>query len=160
MTKGSRTIVSHSPDETVGLGREVAGALREGDVVLLHGSIGAGKSVLARGMIQALGAPTWRGSPTFALVNEYESKPPSYHIDLYRLARPEVEELGLEDYVRPDSVTIVEWADRAAPYLAELAPAEPLWIEMFLTGPQERSINLRGPARILRALDARSGATP
>jgi tRNA threonylcarbamoyladenosine biosynthesis protein TsaE len=95
-------------------------SLRGGEIILLTGSLGAGKSVFARGVASALRVPRWRGSPTFALVHEYSSSPALIHIDLYRLSAEEVEELGLEEYASPANVLVVEWADRAPEYLNTL----------------------------------------
>lgn len=105
--------VTRGAAETESLGREVSTTLEGGDVVLLYGPIGAGKSIFARGVAAGLGAGRWRGSPTFTLVHEYSTKPPLYHFDLYRISADEVMDLGLLDYARPDSIMIVEWADRA-----------------------------------------------
>lgn len=122
------------------MGSNLAG----GDVILLRGSLGAGKSVLARGIADALGVKEWRGSPTFTIVNEYDTTPALYHVDLYRLSRAEIEDLGLEEYVRPDSLTVVEWADRAADYLVELAERPPVWIDIAFVGQgEERSIEIQ-----------------
>lgn len=94
--------------------------LSGGEIILLTGDLGAGKSVFARGVTQALGIDRWRGSPTFALVHEYHSEPVLIHVDLYRLGPEEVEELGLEEYAVPSTVLLVEWADRADGYLRAL----------------------------------------
>src|SRR5579871_6204100 len=107
-------IDTRSSEATAEVGRTLGSRLRGGDLVLLRGPIGAGKSVLARGLGEALGVTAWAGSPTFTLVNEYETDPRLYHIDLYRLGASEVEELGLEEYLRADTLAIVEWADRAS----------------------------------------------
>jgi tRNA threonylcarbamoyladenosine biosynthesis protein TsaE len=124
------TIRSTEPAETRRLGRRLAGALQPGDVVLMCGSIGAGKSVLARGIVEGFGSSDWKGSPTFTLVNEYPTDPPLFHVDLYRLSEAEAEAIGLEEYVRDDSITIVEWADRAPAYLGGLAGRPPIEIEI------------------------------
>src|SRR5438270_12776907 len=96
-----RTIQTHSAEETLEIGREIGKGLSGGEIILLTGELGAGKSVLARGVALALGIERWRGSPTFALVHEYDSLPAFVHVDLYRLAQGEVEELGLEEYAVP-----------------------------------------------------------
>ncbi len=108
------------PEETATVGRRLAASLRGGDVVMLYGPIGAGKSVLARGIAEGLGADRWRGSPTFTLIQEYDTRPRLYHLDLYRLQSSDVEVLGLEDYAQPDAIMVVEWADRAPDELRTL----------------------------------------
>jgi tRNA threonylcarbamoyl adenosine modification protein YjeE len=134
---------SSAPEETEVLGRRLASDLRPGDLLLLYGSIGAGKSVLARGIAFGLGAAGWKGSPTFTLVNEYDTLPPLYHVDLYRISEPEVENVGLEEYIRADSIAMVEWADRAAGYLRAMAWRQPIEIEIEDLGGDDRLISVR-----------------
>lgn len=101
--------------ETLEVGHSLSRQLRAGDVVLLRGPLGAGKSVLARGVAEGLGVRRWRGSPTFALLNEYETIPPLYHADLYRLTADEVEDLHLEELL-DDGILLVEWPERAGTF--------------------------------------------
>ena len=105
---------------TEALGAELAGSLKPGDLVVLEGDLGAGKTALARAIIRSLtGDPTLDvPSPTFALVQPYDSaKGLILHADLYRLGDPrEVEELGLLD--NPDAIVLVEWAERSPDILA------------------------------------------
>jgi len=145
MSARGEEFASHSPDETRAAGRALGATLHGGELVLLTGSIGAGKSVFARGIGDALAVSGWRGSPSFTLVNEYPTVPALYHIDLYRLAPAEVVELGVEQYLRPDSVVVVEWADRAAAYLQRVAESPATWVNLILTGPSERLIELCRP---------------
>jgi len=105
------------PDETasIRLGEDLALALRPGDVVALHGDLGAGKSTLARAIIRAIAAnPELEvPSPTFTLVQSYPLRIPVHHFDLYRLSGPEeLEELGLSDALA-DGIVLVEWPERA-----------------------------------------------
>ncbi len=123
MTSLQRTL--HDAVETHRFAECLARSFHGGEVVLLTGEIGAGKTVLSRGIGAALGVPYWRGSPTFSLIHEYDSWPRLVHGDLYRLEAREVEELGLEEYAGHSTVLVIEWADRAAHYLASL-PAERL----------------------------------
>lgn len=112
------------PDDaaTEALGAELAQTLEPGDLVILNGDLGAGKTALARGIIRTLAADANMDvpSPTFALVQPYDSaKAPILHADLYRLGDPrEVDELGLLD--NPAAIVLVEWAERA-PELVEAA---------------------------------------
>lgn len=98
------------------LGARLAAIVRAGDVILLDGPLGAGKTTLARGLLQALGLQGEAPSPSFAIVQPYEPPEvalPVRHVDLYRVERPgEIEELGLEDGAE-DALTIVEWPSRA-----------------------------------------------
>lgn len=130
------------PDETAtaALGRAIAPLLQAGDTLLLHGAIGAGKSHLARALIRArLGRMEDVPSPTFTLIQTYDSDPDIWHADLYRLTHPdEVLELGLDDAFS-EAICLVEWPDRLGRYI----PADALHIH--LTQQEEgRSARLSG----------------
>ena len=135
--------VSEGARETEALGRDLGGRLVGGDVVLLRGELGAGKSVFARGIAMSLGADNWKGSPTFTLVNEYSTTPMLYHSDLYRLGPGEIRELGLEEYVGPDSVLLVEWPERDEEFVASLAERRTIEVEIEHAGPERRLIRIR-----------------
>ena len=108
------TIISHSPEETAALG-EAWGQVAAGGLVLgLCGDLGAGKTQLVKGLARGLDTPELVRSPTFALVNTYVGgRLPLFHLDLYRLAtREQIVGAGLEEYFRPEGVTVVEWAER------------------------------------------------
>lgn len=105
--------VTTSEDETVAAGERLAQLLGPGDVVLLYGDLGAGKTAFVRGLAQGLGAdPAEVSSPTFTLVQEYHGRATLYHVDLYRLEEREVDDLGLEELVLGDGVVAIEWAER------------------------------------------------
>jgi len=108
------TSISHSPEETQALGEAWGRAAVSGLVIGLSGDLGAGKTQLAKGIARGLGITERIHSPTFTLVNQYESgRLPLFHIDLYRLETPDqIIGAGLEEYFRPAGVTIVEWAER------------------------------------------------
>ncbi|RED15496.1 tRNA (adenosine(37)-N6)-threonylcarbamoyltransferase complex ATPase subunit type 1 TsaE [Parasphingopyxis lamellibrachiae] len=107
-------------DETLALGTRIASILRPGDCVALYGDLGAGKTTLARGILQALGLEEEAPSPTFAIVQPYEppeTRIPVWHIDLYRLEDPaEADELGLDE-ARRDTAMLIEWPERLGPGL-------------------------------------------
>jgi tRNA threonylcarbamoyl adenosine modification protein YjeE len=126
---------------TLEFGRGFARRLSRGDCVALVGNLGAGKTVLARGIALGLGLADERmvSSPTFVLVQEYPCRVPVYHLDLYRLTAPgaELGELGLDEMLR-DGVVLIEWADRAAPALPR-----PRWeLSITLTGQHHREIQI------------------
>jgi tRNA threonylcarbamoyladenosine biosynthesis protein TsaE len=116
----SREIVSHSEEETIRAGRELAARLRPPVVILLSGDLGAGKTTLAKGIISGLGAAREEDvtSPTFTLVHVFRNSVTAdkvYHVDLYRVGTlHDFETLGLEDAFAEPSVVIVEWAERLA----------------------------------------------
>ena len=111
-------MVSRSPAQTARTGNRLAATLRVGDIVLLYGDLGTGKTVLARGIATGLGVPaTEVRSPSFTFLNPYRGRMPVYHIDLYRVNRPaDLDELGLEEVLGGDGVALVEWPERLGVY--------------------------------------------
>ena len=103
-----------SPAGTEGLAAALAADLRPGDVVLVRGDLGAGKTTFVRGAARALGVRDEVTSPTFTIGRRYRGTVPVSHLDLYRVASLEDEEPGLlDDYLGPDAVAFIEWPDRA-----------------------------------------------
>ncbi len=96
------------------VGEALARTLKPGDVVLLYGDLGAGKTAVVRGMARGIGAnPEDVSSPTFTIVQEYAGKDAMlYHVDLYRLEPAEIDDLGLDDLVSGDGIVAIEWAER------------------------------------------------
>jgi tRNA threonylcarbamoyladenosine biosynthesis protein TsaE len=114
------------------LGDKLGRLLRAGDLVVLEGDLGAGKTFLVRAIARALGVPSALPvtSPTFTLVNEHRTEPPLVHADLYRLgAADELVEIGLAERIGRDAVVIVEWGDR----FSEALGGQGLWIHLALT---------------------------
>jgi tRNA threonylcarbamoyladenosine biosynthesis protein TsaE len=102
-----------SEEETAAAGARLGASLLAGDVVLLYGDLGAGKTAFVRGLAQGLGAPGDEvTSPTFTIVQEYPGRVTLFHVDLYRLEEREVDDLGLEELVLGDGVVAIEWAER------------------------------------------------
>ncbi len=107
------TILTSSEDETALAGERLASRLHAGDVVLLFGDLGAGKTAFVRGMARGFAAPADDvTSPTFTLVQEYHGRVVLYHVDLYRLEPAEVADLGLDELVSGAAVVAIEWAER------------------------------------------------
>jgi tRNA threonylcarbamoyladenosine biosynthesis protein TsaE len=103
---------SHSPDETQSIGRILGEHSAAGDVILLTGELGAGKTCLTQGILHGLGSTELARSPTFILIAEHEGRIPLYHMDLYRVgAVAPAEDLGIEEYLEGIGLTVVEWAD-------------------------------------------------
>ena len=110
----TRELISRSEQETAAVGRELAPTLSAGDVVLLSGDLGTGKTVFVKGLADGLGISRDEvSSPTFTLVQEYRrGRLPLFHVDLYRLSDPrEIEDLGLDD-IAADGVLAIEWAEK------------------------------------------------
>ncbi len=142
---GIRTfsVVTQSPAQTVRLGRLLGEILPPGTFVALMGSLGAGKTVLTKGLARGLGVEDDREvtSPTFVLVNEYRGRVPVFHLDLYRLGGyAEVEEIGWDEFVSGPGVTIVEWADK----VAEDLPSERIEIQLQWEGEEKRKLEFFG----------------
>jgi len=111
-----------SPEEMQRLGEMIAAGLGVGDVLMLHGDLGAGKTTLTQGIAAGLGVREPVQSPTFTLVREHRGRELTlYHLDLYRLVDPdELESLGYEVYLDPpDGVSVIEWPERAGDWLPE-----------------------------------------
>jgi len=135
-----RTILSHSVEQTLAVGRTIGSALRSGDVVALVGPLGAGKTYLVKGIAAGLAVEDLRKvtSPTFVLVNEYRGRLHLFHIDAYRLSVGyELEALGFDEILATrDSVVVIEWADR----VADALPPAYLEVRLQTLGPTERSL--------------------
>jgi tRNA threonylcarbamoyl adenosine modification protein YjeE len=133
-----------SEAETFQAGRDLSAGLRAGDTVLLDGDLGTGKTVFARGVAAGLGVdPRSVHSPTFTLVNVYAGRLPVYHIDLFRIEKPEdLRELGLEDVLGTDGVALVEWPGRLGRY----RPAGAIHVILRDGGGERREITVERPA--------------
>jgi len=130
-------LVSANPEETHRLGEKLGRLARPGDILLLTGQLGAGKTCLTQGVAWGLGYKGYATSPTFVVVNQYQGRLAMYHIDLYRIdTLAEVVDLGLDDYLYGDGMCVVEWADKAL----EAFPAEHLLVEMGFISDTSRSV--------------------
>lgn len=137
-------------EATIGLGRQIAGVLQKHDCVALQGALGAGKTVLARAILQALGVDERIPSPTFTMVQCYET-PTLYvsHFDLYRVKQiAELTELGLEEALDQGAV-LVEWPERAPGRI----PPDALHVEIRIESETSREAHLSGPSRWSKVLN-------
>ena len=144
------TIRTQSAEETTAAGRRIAARLKPPALILLIGDLGAGKTTLAKGIVEALGAAAKEDvlSPTFSLIHEYGGNPKVYHVDLYRLDRvPELETLGLEDLWAQDAVVIVEWGEKFAREL----PGGRIEIRLHCNDDDSRTIEIAEPAKTAAA---------
>jgi tRNA threonylcarbamoyladenosine biosynthesis protein TsaE len=150
-----RTIFSLSERETFEIGRLLGSRLNGGELVLLVGQLGSGKTVFARGIASGLGIPARDvSSPSYTLVQEYQGgRVPLFHIDLYRLEDPsEIATLGLEDLLGSGAVVVVEWGERVPAAWAQ----DPLTVRFHDIGESSRRIDLLAdsPAAAALAHDA------
>ncbi|HHW14624.1 MAG TPA: tRNA (adenosine(37)-N6)-threonylcarbamoyltransferase complex ATPase subunit type 1 TsaE [Firmicutes bacterium] len=126
---------TRSAVETERLGQLLGELVRPGDVVLLSGDLGAGKTTFTRGLARGAGVTEPVTSPTFTLLHQYAGRLPVYHCDLYRWPPAEdLSELGLPEYLSGDGVTVVEWPSP----LGRWTPAEYLEVELRLSPPGRR----------------------
>ena len=115
--------------------------LNPGDVVCLTGPLGAGKTLLTKGLCAGLGVKNLVNSPSFKIINEYDGKIPVKHIDLYRLnSAKEIDNLGLDDYIYGGGVTIIEWAEKLG---TKNLPKKRVEIGIKMIGTNERLITWR-----------------
>jgi tRNA threonylcarbamoyladenosine biosynthesis protein TsaE len=133
---------SASPEETRRLGAALGALLAAGDVVLLVGELGSGKTAFTQGIGVGLGVEGPINSPTFTIVKEYDGRLPLYHFDLYRIEEPEeLFALGFEEYFGGEGVAVVEWAERGED--DEMGAAWPenwLRVDLRATGAQKRAL--------------------
>lgn len=107
------SVLTHSETETLAWAQNFGRQLKIGDVVALYGDLGAGKTVISRGICAAWGFTGGVHSPSYALVHEYPNDPPLYHLDLYRLEPPaDLHEIGVEHYAFAQGITLIEWPER------------------------------------------------
>jgi len=133
-------LISHSPEQTQRLGVRIGELALPGDVLLLVGSLGTGKTCLTQGIAWGLDIKEYALSPSFVIVRELYGRLPLYHIDLYRLDRTEeIMELGLDEYLYGNGVCVVEWAEKG---LSELPP-EHLLVQIGYLADTDRSFQFK-----------------
>lgn len=138
----AKEIITNSTEETLALGEDLGSRARPGDVYALDGDLGAGKTILAKGIARGMGIADEITSPTFTLLEVYEHALPLYHFDLYRVENPaELDSLYFEEYWEAEGVSVIEWADRAAGRL----PANTVHISMRYIDDTTRRITIEYP---------------
>lgn len=132
---------SLGPAETQRIGQALASWLRSGDVVACIGELGSGKTTFIQGVIRGLGVPEPATSPTFVLINQYQGRLPVYHLDAYRTGSLiEVQDLGVEEILSGEGVTVIEWAEKLLPLL----PGQTIVVRISGLGDEPRHIVLEG----------------
>ncbi|MCG1024017.1 tRNA (adenosine(37)-N6)-threonylcarbamoyltransferase complex ATPase subunit type 1 TsaE [Sutcliffiella horikoshii] len=130
-------LMTHSAEETMAKSEALGKLMRGGEVLLLEGDLGAGKTTFTKGLAKGLEIKRNVNSPTFTIIKEYQGRLPLYHMDVYRLADSE-EDLGFDDYFEGEGVTVVEWAH----LIEEFLPNERLEIYIYHHGDEERKLVL------------------
>jgi tRNA threonylcarbamoyladenosine biosynthesis protein TsaE len=139
-------VVSRNAEETQALGERLGSRLGSGDVVACIGPLGTGKTCFLQGLARGLGVTADVTSPTFVLVNQYRGRVPVYHVDAYRTGSlTELVDVGLEEMLHGEGVTLVEWADKLLPLL----PPRTITATISGLGDEPRQIDLSGPAEVL-----------
>lgn len=134
-------IKTNSTEETEALGRKIGNALKKGDVVSLRGSLGAGKTVIAKGIARSLGIDEAIVSPTFTLVQEYDGREKLYHLDIYRLSgEDEFESMGGEEFLYPDGISLIEWSEK----IDSMLPDGTIYIDITINDDLSRLVDIRG----------------
>lgn len=123
------------PDETMKAAEKLGKLLNKGDVILLEGDLGAGKTSFTKGLAKGLDISRTVNSPTFTIIKEYMGRLPLYHMDVYRV-KDSMEDLGFDEYFYGSGVTVVEWAH----LIADQLPEDRLQISMFHEGDDRRKI--------------------
>jgi tRNA threonylcarbamoyladenosine biosynthesis protein TsaE len=137
------TAILNSPGQTIEFGRRIGSQLKGGEVVAVCGPLGSGKTHLIKGIAAGAGAkdPKHINSPTFVIVNEYTGRLDIYHIDAYRLdSVSEFEMLGFDDFCYPQSVVLIEWADKVE---SALRTMDYIRIELEHAGETKRTIHVK-----------------
>ena len=144
------SITSKSAAETIEIGRRIGHKLKGGEVLALCGDLGAGKTCLIKGIAAGAGAEASGKevvSPTFVIVKEYRGRFDIYHIDAYRLnSVEEFERIGFDDFCYPESIVMIEWADKIEPALEGI---DYVRIELLFEGQTQRKIHIQGAAAYL-----------
>jgi tRNA threonylcarbamoyladenosine biosynthesis protein TsaE len=143
-------ITTQSPEQTIEIGRGIGERLKGSEVIAVCGPLGSGKTHLIKGIAAGAGASDSRevNSPTFVIVNEYEGRLDIYHIDVYRIdSVDEFERIGFDDFCRPQSVVLIEWADKIESALKGL---DYIRIELSHVGQKKRGILIENAPEYLK----------
>ena len=137
-------IICKTEDDMVKLGKRFGKLAKPGMVISLRGSLGAGKTVFARGVARSLGIEEAIVSPTFTLVQEYDGKLPMYHMDLYRITSQEdFEMIGGEDMLYSNGVCLIEWSE----IINEMLPKDTIFINIVVNPDQSRTVTIENKAK-------------
>ena len=135
------TLTCRTADDMEAQGRKIGETCVPGTVISLRGSLGAGKTVFAKGVARSLGIQEAIVSPTFTLVQEYDGRIPMYHMDLYRITSEEdFQMIGGEDMLYSDGVCLIEWSE----IINSMLPSGTLFVQITVNDDQSRTVTLKG----------------
>ncbi len=136
-----QVIISSKTDDTLKIGRAIGEQLPPGSIISLRGPLGAGKTIIAKGIALALKIDEAITSPTYTLLQEYEGTLPLYHMDLYRIdSVDEFEMLGTEELLYGKGITLIEWSEK----IDEILPEDTIYITLSINENQDRVITIQG----------------
>ncbi len=140
--RNKRTFTTQSPDETYMFASTLGKQAQPGNVFALHGDLGTGKTIIAKGIAKGMGIDEDITSPTFTLLEEYDGKIPLYHFDLYRIENDiEFDQLFFEEYWENGGVSVIEWAERAGTRV----PSHAIHIYITYLDSEKREIIIEYP---------------
>ena len=145
-SKNKTKLVSNSAEETFAIGQKIAGGLASGSVVAIQGTLGGGKTQLAKGIAFGLGITENLTSPTYTIVNEYSLQRTNedvvfYHIDVYRLeGQKDFEDIGGDEILNSNGICVIEWSER----ILNLLPPDCINVSIEITGDTSRMIQITG----------------
>ena len=139
----SQTFICTTVEQTRQLGRDIAAACSDRALISLRGSLGAGKTVIAKGIAEAIGITDAIVSPTFTLIQEYAGSIPLQHMDLYRIDGVEgFDGIGGEELLYQKGITLIEWSEK----IDEILPDDTIYIDIEILDNQDRRITVKGLA--------------
>lgn len=131
--------ISHSTEETIEIGKKIGKLCKSGTVISLRGSLGSGKTVIAKGIAKYLNIDEAIVSPTFTIIQEYKGSLPLYHMDLYRISgTEEFEMLGGEEMLYGDGVTLIEWSEK----IEDMLPEDTIYLDINIKDNLDRVITI------------------
>ncbi|MBW6458425.1 MAG: tRNA (adenosine(37)-N6)-threonylcarbamoyltransferase complex ATPase subunit type 1 TsaE [FCB group bacterium] len=145
MTKHTYSLTTHSPEETIELGKRIGAQLHMNDVIALYGDLAAGKTTFTKGVCFFLHADQPATSPTFTLINEYAGDLPIFHFDCYRIKNPdEMVMLGFDEYLEKDGIVLIEWPENISGHI----PDNSIKIHMHYINDHTRRIEIHAPREL------------
>jgi tRNA threonylcarbamoyladenosine biosynthesis protein TsaE len=134
-------LISGSAEETISIGKKIAGFLTPGSVIALNGSLGSGKTCLTKGIAKGLGINENITSPTYTIISEYSGETTLYHIDVYRLKNNEdFENIGGSEIINGSGISVIEWSER----VFESLPPDVITVSIEINGLNSRIIKIDG----------------